>query len=185
MTTLGHGITGATIGVLVVPSAWRPWAKAALVVSYAVLANMPDLHVSNWGHHRYDISHSVFVNSAIVVALAVPVFVALRIRRIKEARWIVLGAAAAWLSHLLLDTFYNHHLGLAMFWPFSDARVSLTIPWFESLSGPLQHFGRRTARVLLIELASYGPLFAAALAWRWACARSKGRSTLEGRAAVW
>jgi hypothetical protein len=35
--------------------------------------------------------------------------------RTRTGGWLVLaGGGVAWLSHLLLDTFYNHGLGLAM-----------------------------------------------------------------------
>jgi hypothetical protein len=178
VTPLGHSITGATIGVLAVPSAWRPWAKTAVVVTYAVLANVPDFWLPHWGHERYDVSHSIFVNGAIIVALALPLLASSRFRRHKGACWVVLGAAAAWLSHLLLDMFYNHNRGLAMFWPLSGARLSLAIPWLGALGGHFNRFDAHTVRVLLIELASFGSLFALALAGRWAYARYRNRGRL-------
>jgi hypothetical protein len=66
-------------------------------------------------------------------------------------------------------------MGLAMLWPFSKARLSPAVPWFEVLDKPLPHFDAHSARVLLIELASYGPLFLLALACRWLWGRHKRR----------
>ena len=73
----------------------------------------------------------------------------------------------AWLSHLLLDSFYNHGRGVLIFWPLSRARLNLAIPWFATLQRPLSQFRAHTARVLLIEVMVYGAVFGAALTGRF------------------
>jgi membrane-bound metal-dependent hydrolase YbcI (DUF457 family) len=154
---------------------WRPRAKAAAVLASVLLANVPDFPLPYWGHHRYDISHSIFVNAAFILLISLLLLRWPRFRRLDRAVWILFAAAAAWLSHLLLDTFYNHGQGLGMFWPFSKARIALAIPWFESLQKSLPYFDSRSARIMLIELLCYGLLFAATLAVRLAYVRHRNR----------
>ena len=165
VTPVGHSITGATIAVLSIPRAWRLWVKASLVAAFIVLANVPDLRLPYWGHERYDISHSIFVNTALIVLFSLPLLLSSRFRRLGGMP-VLVGVALAWLSHLLLDTFYGHGGGLGMFWPFSKAHVSLAIPWFETLGRPLPHVDSHTARVCLIELLSYGTILVVALVAR-------------------
>jgi inner membrane protein len=141
-------------------------AKAVFLATFVVLGNLPDLPVRNWGHHRYYISHSLFVNLAFIAVLCA----ALRLwRRGPEVvcGWPVLaGGATAWLSHLLLDSFYNHGLGVAIFWPFSDASLALPVPGFDTRQRHFGHLDPRSVRIYLIELACYLPLLVAAAAWR-------------------
>jgi len=73
---------------------------------------------------------------------------------------------AAWLSHLLLDSFYNHGRGIAIYWPLSEGRFELSMPWFSTLHGSWA-LDDHTARVVAIELAFYSPLVLGALAFRW------------------
>lgn len=164
MTFIGHSITGVTIGLLAIPSTWRLRVTAPLLIGFAVLANLPDFRLPYWGHHRYDISHSIFINTGIILFIALPFLFLPSSRRHRVAlRPLLLGASAAWVSHLFLDTFYNHGHGLAMFWPFSTARLSLAIPWFETVRKPLPHFDAHTVRVWLLELVSYGAVLALVL----------------------
>jgi membrane-bound metal-dependent hydrolase YbcI (DUF457 family) len=106
VTPVGHGITGAAIGVLAAPSTWWAWPGVAFVALCAVLANAPDLRLPGWGHDRYDISHSIFVNVALIVLVSLPLLLSPRFRR-SHAPPLLVGAALAWLSHLLLDTSCN------------------------------------------------------------------------------
>lgn len=63
MTTVAHSIVGATCGVICMPRLKTVIAKAVFLATFVVLGNLPDLPVRNWGHHRYYISHSLFVNA--------------------------------------------------------------------------------------------------------------------------
>jgi len=72
----------------------------------------------------------------------------------------------AWLSHMLLDSFYNHGQGVAIFWPLSDARLALPIPWFSVVYGVPPSLTPEMARAFAIELICYAPLVLAAIVAR-------------------
>ncbi len=157
MTQVGHVLTGAAIGVLCLPPHLSKRATGGYLVACALLANVPDFGFKNWGHDRYDISHSVFVNLLIILVLAAVLWLLPAVRARIGGGTIILGGVASWLSHLLLDSFYNHGLGIAIFWPFSAARLALPIPWFSVLNSPLP-ITWQVVQVWAIELASFLPL---------------------------
>jgi hypothetical protein len=132
------------------------------LAGFVVLANAPDLPLPGWGHDRYFISHSVFVTSAAVLIAACAALAIMRAMGRQSSRRLILAGAMAWYSHLLLDTFYNHGKGLAIFWPVSDARIALPLPWFSTMRLP-PIFSSHNVRVWLIEAAAYGALLAAAV----------------------
>lgn len=173
---------GATVAVAFLPWKTGFLKKIAVMAVFVFLANLPDAPVPWWGHTRYDISHSIFVNGLLAAAVAVPLAFYLRSRRVAGAGTLVAGGALAWLSHLLLDTFYNHGKGLAVFWPFGSGRVALPVPWFKTLNGHplLPQIDAYTARLYLIEMAFYGTLFALALVIRWLIERRFSRRTAAG-----
>jgi membrane-bound metal-dependent hydrolase YbcI (DUF457 family) len=158
MTPVGHTLTGFAIATLVVPPQWSARSKLGVFAAMAFLANAPDAPLPGWGHGRYDISHSVFVTAGLVTMLGLAGHFAFR----RLPRSLLVGGAIAWFSHLLLDTFYNHGKGLAMFWPVSDARVALPVLWFETMTtSPV--LGAHNLRVFAIEGAAYGALLAVAI----------------------
>jgi hypothetical protein len=159
MTPIGHSITGAAMAAAFKPSGISLRAKILCCVAFAVSANVPDFRLPGWGHERYDISHSIFVNLALIIVLTIPFVLNRSLCQKVGGRIVVAGAALAWLSHLLLDTFYNHGQGIALFWPLSSAAVALPIPWFETASQGLPYFESHTARVWAIEFVSYGTVF--------------------------
>ena len=180
MTGFGHSFTGLSIGVLDMPAAWTRHRKVGLLALHVGLANLPDLPLPGWGHHSYQISHSLFVNLAL--ALAVVAGLA-RWRRAREALggWhVVAGCAAAWLSHLLLDAFYNHGHGVRIFWPLSSTgSLRLPLPWFSVLPG--WRADPVVLRIFGVELLCYGALpllcITARLLW---LRRRRGRAPLRG-----
>lgn len=168
MTLVGHGLTGAALGLLATPrDASRPRALACLLV-FAALANVPDMPLPYWGHDRYEVSHSLFVLLGLMVVIGPVLW---RWRRANELvggpRTILLGAAALG-SHLLLDSLYNHGKGVAIFWPVSAARLDLALPWFSTAHGPLWRPDLHLLRIMAVELVFYGGLFAVVATSRWA-----------------
>lgn len=122
--------------------------------------------MSGWGHDRYWFSHSIIVNGVMALVVAA-IFSTWR----SAARWlggpkVIAGGLLAWLSHMLLDTFYNHGRGLAMFWPVGSWRLALPISWFSVMDGIPKTLDGRVLRILGIELLAYGTLFVLALMWR-------------------
>ena len=156
MTPVGHSLMGLAIGCAVVPRDFNRRQTALTLMTFVALANTPDWPLPGWGHDRYDVSHSIFVTIAIVVIAAGVTTVWLR--RTPYFRWrLIAGGAVAWLSHLLLDTLYDGRKGLAMFWPVSDARVSLPIPCFRTMQlSPL--VSAHNASVFAIEAIVYGSI---------------------------
>jgi hypothetical protein len=158
MTPVGHVLTGISIGVVSMPKRIKtPW-KIVYFIAFSTLSLAPDFHIKYWGHHRYYISHSIFTN---MLAILILILLLSRGKNMitKLGGWkVVIGGVLSWLSHLLLDTFYNHGKGLLMFWPFSEARLALPIPWFSVVQASPPPFTEETVRILLIELASYGAL---------------------------
>jgi membrane-bound metal-dependent hydrolase YbcI (DUF457 family) len=137
----------------------------AAFAAFTLVATAPDLPFPFWGHYSYRVSHSLFVNLAVVAAV-VGLLIVPRARRSEAAwRWVVAGGAAAWLSHLLLDSFYSHGHGIRIFWPLSDAALNLPLPWFHVLRP--DSFGDPAAlRILATEAVFYGALLGACLIWR-------------------
>jgi len=130
MTQVGHALIGTAIGVLSLPSGKPlPWS-IAYFAAFALIGNLPDLDLPYWGHQRYNISHSLFV-TLLLGTLSTALFACLPgVRQRVGGRGVLCAAILAWLSHLLLDSFYNHGRGVAIFWPFSPAHLALPIPWF-------------------------------------------------------
>lgn len=178
MTFVGHALTGAAVGVAVLPRGVSSVHKTAHLVLFILLANLPDLPVGDWGHGLYFYSHSLLANLLFVLLTALLLSISQRLHA-KIGGWpVLLGGAAAWFSHLLLDSFYNHGLGVGLFWPFSEARLSLPIPWFSVMYGGLFPFTAEKARILLVEAANYLPLLAAVIIARAIRFRKTGRQTL-------
>jgi membrane-bound metal-dependent hydrolase YbcI (DUF457 family) len=77
---------------------------------------------------------------------------------------LVWAGTAAWLSHLLLDSFYSHGKGVRIFWPLSLDALNLPMPWFDVLQvGIPPHVA---LRIFAVEFAFYGSLLGLCLLWR-------------------
>lgn len=163
MTPVGHSLTGLVIAVLVTPREWPLRSRLATMAAMVLLANAPDVPLPRWGHDRYDISHSVFVSAAAVLIVALVVRLAVGAGRIPTRLYIAGGLA--WFSHLLLDTTYNHGRGIAIYWPFGDGRLALTLPWFSTMN-PRDLWSAHNFRVWAIEAVVYGSIFALAVGGR-------------------
>jgi hypothetical protein len=173
MTPIGHSITGLAIGVAVAPRGMARGRWVGFLAAFALLANVPDLPLPRWGHDWYFFSHSLFVS--LLFILAAGGIAALPRWRPWLGGWpVLLAGGGAWLSHLLLDSFYNRRLGIPLLWPVSDARLALGMPWFANLSQP--GFNLHTARILAIEVTAYLPLLALAVGVRWMMGRMAAQS---------
>jgi membrane-bound metal-dependent hydrolase YbcI (DUF457 family) len=162
MSPVGHSIIGLAFAAVALPPArGRKW-QIGLAVAFVAIANLPDWPIPNWGHDRYDISHSIYVN-LILIVLAVSVWWAIPLFKSSVRFRCMLLGAGAWLSHLLLDSFYNHGQGIAIFWPFSDGRLNLSIPWFNTLDLTQSAISRHNLSVYLIEFVAYLPVLIIAI----------------------
>jgi hypothetical protein len=161
MTFVGHSLLGASLAQATVPAgaSWKQWVW--IVNVYVLAAFFPDLPLPGWGHARYYFSHSVFVNLALVVLLAI-IGVCFRARWKMITYPLIVGAGAAWLSHFPLDAMYNHGHGVAIYWPFSEAVLNLPLPWFVTLDMQRPFTALYNVRVFLVEALFYLPLLAAA-----------------------
>jgi membrane-bound metal-dependent hydrolase YbcI (DUF457 family) len=177
MTTVGHALTGMAIAVALAPRlrGVGPWA--AILALGALAANLPDAPLPNWGHDRYDISHSVFVNGTLILLAALAVLAWPRGRLAARGR-VALLVSLAWLSHLLLDCCYNHGQGLAMFWPLTNARLALPLPWFDVLPSGRWTLDVPTVKVAMKEVLFFGSVLLLAvvcrvIGWRRRQARAR------------
>jgi hypothetical protein len=158
MTQVGHVLTGVACGVLSLPSSVSKTRCVIQTGVFMMLANIPDIPLPYWGHARYAISHSIFVNLVLCLLVLTSLIRFHDFRdRFGDRRMLGFGMAA-WLSHLLLDAFYNHGCGVGIFWPFSTATLALPIPWFSVLLTPIWPLTAKGIRIGLIEFVSYAPL---------------------------
>jgi hypothetical protein len=161
-------LTGVAIGVVCMPEDKPKKWKAVFLAVFAVIANIPDLQFTYQQHRLfYSVSHSLFVN-LLLILLLLPLFFRSKEILLSVGGWkSVIGGAFAWLSHLLLDTFYKRGNGLMMFWPFSSAEVSLPIPWFSPVTQIPPPLTADTVHIMLIEFVFYGTLLLIAILLRW------------------
>lgn len=158
MSPVGHSLVGITIGVAYCNVRSQPVrAQMPLLLLLILCANVPDLPLPGWGHSNYRVSHSVITGAG----LAVGALAALgSLPRVKDRYWswpLVVTACLAVGSHYLLDSFYSHGKGVAIFWPVSDARLVLPLPWFDHMAMD-SLLSWHNARVWAIEFLCYASL---------------------------
>lgn len=170
MTTVGHTLAGIAIGMLCLPERKSTRWSAAYFAVFALLPNIPDLPLPYWGHARYELSHSLFVNLLAILGIAT-LLAWRRDMRSRFDRKILAGGGVAWFGHLLLDSLYRDGKGVAIFWPFSDASLHLPVPWFSTAPMP-PPFTEALLREFAVEFVSYSPLVLLAFGLRRARVRS-------------
>jgi hypothetical protein len=157
MSPIGHSLVGLAFAAIALPVFHDYKWRLGLPILFVALANLPDWPIPNWGHGRYDISHSIFVNLALITLVLLLWRVVPRLNSSFSLRCVLLGAAA-WLSHLVLDSFYNHGRGVAIYWPFSDGRLNLSMPWFSTVDLSQSALSQQNLSVYTIEFAAYLPV---------------------------
>lgn len=155
MTPVGHTLTGLAFGVASLPSSPSKARCRVHLGMFALLANIPDMPVPYWGHARYDISHSMFVNLLLSLLALLSLSWA---NGYRDGRLSSFGMAA-WFSHLLLDAFYSHGNGVGIFWPFSAATLAVPVPWLSVLPMSMLPITTQAIHIGLIEFCSYAPLW--------------------------
>jgi len=164
VTIVGHSLLGFSLGALAIPRGWARRPKLLAFGVFGLLAGGPDLPAPFWGHSQYLVSHSLFVNLGLIAAVMGLAWALPRLRAALGGWPLVCAGAAAWSSHLLLDSFYSHGKGVRIFWPLSLDALNLPMPWFDVL-----HIGvppHVALRIFAVEFAFYGTLLALCLVWR-------------------
>ncbi len=169
MPTIGHPLVGAALGRHLPV---RRWQGAVLG---AALAWLPDLDAvgyalgvpygAEWGHRGA--THAPAFAALVALALALPVA-----WRRGPALRVGLVAFLAVASHGLLDAMTDGGRGVALGWPFTDARFFL--PWRPIPVGPIGLRGLWGGGVLRWELLHFLPL-AIYAAWPRAASRGAAR----------
>ena len=162
MTTVAHSIVGLSLGVACMPARWSRSAKAALLLVFVLLANLPDWPLPHWGHYDYRFSHSLLCTVVVAGAIAGAACLWFKARQIVGGTALAAGGTAAVLSHLLLDSFYNDNMGVMIGWPFSKFYLNFSLPWFSILPNGWE-LTSTVLRIVMIEVAFYAPLLALCL----------------------
>lgn len=163
MATLGHVAIGMAAGRL---EGQRGRRAMALMVVFTAISLLPDADVvaftlgipyeHAFGHRGA--SHSF------AAALGLGVLLSARPASGPRDRWGVAALGAIVMaSHGLLDALTDGGLGVALLWPFSDARYFA--PWRPIPVSPIgaRLLSTRGAIVLATEAVLFAPLFAYAL----------------------
>ena len=121
----------------------RRLASGRLLLAGVVCSILPDLDVIAF---RFNVSYADILghrglSHSLLFALAAGLLAALAAPLLKSGRWAAfLVCAGGALSHIVLDAMTNGGLGVALFWPFSEARYFF--PWRPIAVSPLslRHF---------------------------------------------
>jgi inner membrane protein len=157
MPSVGHLAVGIAAGRLHGRRGCRAIAATAV---FSALSLLPDADVlaftlgipyrAPFGHRGAFHSLSIAVALGVLAALAVGGLWRSRLR-------MGVTAVVVTVSHDLLDAMTNGGLGIALFWPFSNARVFL--PWRPIPVAPIgiRFISSRGLSVLLTELLLFSP----------------------------
>ena len=168
MTSLGHSLVGASVGWLCMPALDKAGKRFLFLAGIIAVASLPDWPIPGWGHDRLEISHSVIVNGGVMLGLVLGVR-GLAGPTYKRYRLATGGVLAVWGSHFLMDTLYADS-SMVLFWPLSDAAVSLPVPWLKTMPHVPPPFDHRILEILLFEALTFAPLLVLAI---WIRRRSR------------
>jgi hypothetical protein len=164
MTSLGHSLVGASIGLACLPAFKRMRSRLLFLVGIIAVASLPDWPLPGWGHYRLDISHSVIVNSGLILGITLAIY-GLGRPTLRTYRCAAAGAAVAWLSHILMDTLYVDS-AMVIFWPLSATGVSLPVPWLYTMPHVPPPFDGKILKIFWYEALTFMPFFILAAIWR-------------------
>lgn len=162
MSPVGHSMVGLGFAVIAMPALPSRTSRLVLAALFVAIANLPDWPIPGWGHDQYRISHSVFVNLILIGIVWSVLCSDYSFRRSISNRCFALGGGA-WLSHLVLDSFYNHGNGIAIYWPISKARLNLAMPRFNNLDLSQSIISQHNLSVFALEFIAFLPLLAVVL----------------------
>ena len=174
MTFVGHSLIGSSIAVVAMPHSMSAWRWVLGINIFILLSYLPDFPLPLWGHPHYAVSHSLFVNLALMTIGLIIWLSAGTARKWASPRLFVAGLIA-WGSHFLLDAFYRGPDGVEIFWPFSSAALNLPLPWFNYFDPSLGVFHSDNLKVFGIEAVAYLPILLTAVLVRITCNRRRDR----------
>jgi len=159
ITPIGHSVTGLAIGFVSLSTFFSTKKRGWHLVFFILIASIPDIPLPNWGHDLYRFSHSLLVN-LMLFFLVLLLFnkVLQRIYSPIRIGTISIFFGIAWFSHLLLDSLYNHRLGVIIGWPFTETTLNLPIPWLSVQHSPFFPITIENLRIWGIELITFSPL---------------------------
>lgn len=164
MTSVGHSLVGASIGLVCLPGFKKIQNRLVFLVGFIAVASLPDWPIPGWGHYRLDISHSVIVNGGIMLGLVLGMR-GLAGPTLQTYRLAVVGMLITWLSHFLLDTLYVDS-SMALFRPLSDIEMSLPVPWLNTMPHVPAPFDRQILSIFWYEALTFMPFLILAAIWR-------------------
>ena len=129
MSPVGHSLVGLAIGIVATDARMPVRRRVGALAVFVAAANLPDWPLPYWGHSAYHISHSLPVAFGVIALIAGIV----KACRPFSSRSLLPALAAAWLSHLLLDSLYGHGKGIGVGWPFLDYRLRFPVPWLQTI----------------------------------------------------
>jgi membrane-bound metal-dependent hydrolase YbcI (DUF457 family) len=170
---VGHALGGFAIGWLATRSSRldRPILAAAI---FAGLGVVPDVDVLVDGTHRL-YTHSIAAVGLVALLAALSLRAAGgRVAAAGSRGALVVAAAAAYASHLMLDWLGDDRsvpIGIRALWPFTDTYFQSSLRWFPPVERRywLPGFWSANLRAIGWEMALLAPLVAVAV---WARARS-------------
>lgn len=165
MTPVGHVLAGVAIRVLCMPDFAHRHHRFKHLALFAGAATLPDWPFPGWGHARYDISHSLIVTIFSILLFAIVYSLTTSGRQGRGWNFFAC-IALAWLSHLLLDSFYNHGYGVAIYYPFSQGRLILPVPWLSVAIDPRHPFTNDNLRIVFLECLTFSPWITVTLVMR-------------------
>ncbi len=154
MSPVGHSLVGLAIGVMAIDARQPLSRRVGVLAAFVAAANLPDWPLPYWGHSAYSISHSLPVTAGLIALIAGIV----KVCRPHKSRTLLFALAAAWLSHLLLDSLYAHGKGVGVGWHFMDYRLRFPVPWLQTIDLRQSLIAHHNLSVYAFEFATFGPL---------------------------